>query len=137
MMKLAWIHTIFRVYLGMALILPTLAPASYAMPSGTSNDASYFFCDQSRQAKSAVPNAYIEELQSLLGEDITEQPDGRFGNHCFDCLVSFYSALVPPVVHLRKAAFETSRTVYFQDAQQAHFYVRGPPVGGRAPPRFL
>ena len=130
-------HTLLRICVALALILQSLIPAAYAIAEKSGHNVSAFICNPSQKAPSIEAQEHIETLLALLNEHPSEAPSDTHNEHCSNCVIELNSLLTPTFISGTSSNFEFPATQYFQTLLLSSKSIRGPPLGGRAPPVFF
>ncbi len=120
----------------LALVLRGIVPAGY-MPKQTDQGYALAFCLPSGQS---LPPEMVRHWAALLGDDATSHSDeATTSATCPFCLM-LQAALTPaPVAILTPLSVGQFRPFLLPPLNPAlaQAFIRGPPVGQRAPPAFL
>jgi len=136
-MKLICSHIILRFCLTLALVLQSLLPASLTIAAQAGYDVSNFICTPSKLTPSTKAQAHVKELLILLGENGPHEPNPSEKEHCSNCVISFNTIEPTPLIYLTPTAFSAQAPLYIFKLNRLVALARGPPLGGRAPPKFL
>ena len=131
-----WPHRLGLCLLLLAVVLRAIVPAGY-MP--TQNDQGYAlaFCLPSGQS---LPPDMVQHWAALLGEDTADHSDKATTSATCPFCVMLQAALTPaPVAVATPLSLGHFRPFLLPplDPALAQAFIRGPPVGQRAPPLLL
>ena len=131
-----WPHRLGLCLLLLAVVLRAIVPAGY-MP--TQNDQGYAlaFCLPSGQS---LPPDMVQHWAALLGEDTANHSDKATTSATCPFCVMLQAALTPaPVAVATPLSLGHFRPFLLPplDPALAQAFIRGPPVGQRAPPLLL
>lgn len=131
-----WPHRLGLCLLLLAVVLRGMVPAGY-MPKQTDQGYALAFCLPSGQS---LPPEMVQHWAALLGEDTTSHSDEATTSATCPFCVMLQAALTPaPLAVVTPLSLGHSRPFLLPPLNPAlaQAFIRGPPVGPRAPPAFL
>ncbi|KVX04776.1 DUF2946 family protein [Alcaligenes sp. DN25] len=131
-----WPHRLGLCLLLLAVVLRGMVPAGY-MPKQTDQGYALAFCLPSGQS---LPPEMIQHWAALLGEDTTSHSDEATTSATCPFCVMLQAALTPaPIAIVTPLSLGQFRPLLLPPLSPAlaQAFIRGPPVGQRAPPSLL
>lgn len=136
-MRRTWSHIVLRGFLALVLMAQSLLPASIVLAADAGYNVSNFICSPSEAAPSPQAQAHIAVLLSRIGQEQPQEPDPQAGDHCDNCVLVLTVLPARPIRQCTSINFSAYNIVYVEGLHALAFSVRGPPLGGRAPPQSL